>query len=482
MRCRTCEYSLWGIRERLCPECGSAFAPSEYEFRLRAVAFECSSCGQDYYGTGPRGALVPAAFACVRCGERCAMDEMVLRPATGLDEKNTDMSRLRNPWEHRREIGRVRAWLRTVGAAIVSPARLITRSATDGSVSASLGFAVGTLAVTLVLMLSVVALIMIGVSAAAVGLPVLPGAVVVLSVGVIGILMILLAWSIAAHVFLRVTGGAAHGFRRSCQCVCYSSGVNMISAVPLLGLYLAPVAWAWWGIAAMVMFRRGQDVSWGRAAAAGLTPPILALGGVAAWIVWLYSFALGVGGMNSWIDVRAETEAVTTSMTAAMRAGTLGHASELISDGALSSYDFVISGSATSAGAVTIGGVSLEDLSGLDAIAQRRLTRDATAALPDGVVAHRVGDFVFTHHGVNLSDAAHGGVWIVIASPDPDVDHGSAEWDALWAGKADGSDEILFREATSYIFEAQNALRESLGLPAIPDPATVTHSAPAIRP
>ncbi len=481
MRCRTCEYSLWGIRERVCPECGSAFSPSEYEFRPRAVAFECPSCGQDYYGTGPRGALVPAAFDCVRCGERCAMDAMVLRPAAGVDEEDTDLSRLQNPWERRREIGRVRAWLRTVGASFVSPARLIARTEPNGSVSAALWFAVGTLAISMTLMMSVYAFIMIGVGVAGIGLPILPATVVFFTVGVLGILLILLAWSVSAHVFFRVTGGAGHGFRRSCQCVCYSSGVNMSSAVPMLGIFLAPIAWAWWGIAAMVMFRRGQNVSWGRAATAGLVPPILALGGVAASLVWLYSNSLGAGGMNAWIYVRTETETMTSAVAASMRAGALGHASELISDGALTPGDFVISGSTTSAGAVLVGVISLEELSGLDAIAQRRLARDASAALPVGVAAHRVGDFVFTHHGVDLSDAAHAGVWIVIASPDPDVDHGAVEWDALWAGNADGSIDILFTETMSYVLEAQNELRESLGLPALPDPATVTHSAPAIR-
>lgn len=480
MRCRTCEYSLWGIRERVCPECGSAFSPSEYEFRPRAVAFECPSCGQDYYGTGPRGALVPAAFACVRCGERCAMDEMVLRPAAGVDERDTDRSRTRNPWEHRKEIGRVRAWLRTVGASFVSPARLIRHTETDGSAPAALGFAVCTLVISSFLMISVVALLMIGLSAAGLGLPVLPATVVFLTVGVLGILLILLAWSVSAHVFFRATGGAGHGFRRSCQCVCYSSGVNMCSAVPLLGIYLAPVAWIWWGIAAMVMFRRGQNVSWGRAATAGLVPPILALGGVAATLVWLYSNALGAGGMNAWIYVRTETETMTAAVAASMRAGALGHASELIADGAITPGDFVISGSSTSAGAVMVGVTSLEELSGLDAIAQRRLAREASAALPDGVAAHRVGDFVFTYHGVDVSDAAHAGVWIVIASPDPDVDHGDAEWNGLWAGKADGSIDVLFTETMSYVLGAQNGLRESLGLPALPDPATVTHSAPVI--
>jgi hypothetical protein len=63
MRCRTCEYALWNLRWRECPECGTPFRPSEFDFAPMSVRFCRPSCGQEYYGTGPRGHLSPSSKA-----------------------------------------------------------------------------------------------------------------------------------------------------------------------------------------------------------------------------------------------------------------------------------------------------------------------------------------------------------------------------------------------------------------------------------
>ena len=84
MRCRTCDYPLWNLKTRQCPECGSQFSPVEYDFRPNTVRFCCPHCEQAYYGTDSRGHLEPRSFACVTCGEHLSMREMVLLPAEGL--------------------------------------------------------------------------------------------------------------------------------------------------------------------------------------------------------------------------------------------------------------------------------------------------------------------------------------------------------------------------------------------------------------
>jgi hypothetical protein len=79
MRCETCDYPLFDIRERTCPECGTPFRPSQFEFSHCGVRFCCLHCDQQYYGTGHRGHLVPKTFRCIRCNNDVNMNEMVVR-------------------------------------------------------------------------------------------------------------------------------------------------------------------------------------------------------------------------------------------------------------------------------------------------------------------------------------------------------------------------------------------------------------------
>ena len=63
MRCQNCNYTLWNLTTRECPECGTPFLPSAQDFQPNSVRFCCPGCDQDYYGTSPRGHLVPSAFS-----------------------------------------------------------------------------------------------------------------------------------------------------------------------------------------------------------------------------------------------------------------------------------------------------------------------------------------------------------------------------------------------------------------------------------
>ncbi len=108
MRCLQCDYTLWNLTARNCPECGASFAPSDYDFVVNSVRFCCPHCDQSYYGTGEKGHLHPNEFDCVGCGQHVHMDEMVLRPAEGLEEEQTQVDRM--PWLERREHGPIRSW------------------------------------------------------------------------------------------------------------------------------------------------------------------------------------------------------------------------------------------------------------------------------------------------------------------------------------------------------------------------------------
>ena len=130
MWCKRCDYALWNLPSRVCPECGEPFKPSEFEFVPNTVEFCCPHCEQPYYGATPKtGHLEPREFICVQCGRRVHMDEMMMRPAPGVKERDTKPIRM--PWRERKEIGFWRGWIRTVGLALIHPRRLMLGSSID---------------------------------------------------------------------------------------------------------------------------------------------------------------------------------------------------------------------------------------------------------------------------------------------------------------------------------------------------------------
>ncbi|MBL0922077.1 MAG: hypothetical protein IBJ10_08100, partial [Phycisphaerales bacterium] len=212
MRCRTCNYVLWRLRARTCPECGAGFLPSEYEFERNSVRFRCPHCSQEYYGTDAQGLLTPRAFECVRCAAAIQMDEMVLEPAAGLPDESPYRA---NPWLDPRRQNRLMRWLRTVGMSLGRPAEL-ARGTPDGRHGRALWFAVRS-NVSYALIGWIVPFVLLGVVMT--GLFAQSGGPFsgvwwvagVLFAWVAGTLVVGVAalgvWALAAHGLLRVTGG-----------------------------------------------------------------------------------------------------------------------------------------------------------------------------------------------------------------------------------------------------------------------------------
>ena len=138
MRCRECDYPLWNLATRQCPECGRAFKPSDEEFAPNQVRFCCPHCDIAYFGTTRRGHLEPAEFDCVKCGEHVHMDEMVLRPAEGVDEAATQPASV--PWIDRRN-GIVRAWFAMIGRSMTAPGDLGRGLPSGSSIGQAWGYA-----------------------------------------------------------------------------------------------------------------------------------------------------------------------------------------------------------------------------------------------------------------------------------------------------------------------------------------------------
>ena len=159
------------------------------------------------------------------------------------------------------------------------------------------------------------------------------------------------------------------------------------------------------------------------------------------------------------------------------------HAAMLVAEGYLEPDDFVLEGSLTDPSQIRVGHTDLATLPTLPLDERRAAAQAAADALPDDVVAHRLGDFVFMHQrcragGEELParqrQVALSRLRSVVASPDPDFNpRGTPRhyWD-LWERLRGWGPHVL----------EQNKRRGELGLAPIPQPRTVKHGKPATAP
>ncbi|MBN1342493.1 MAG: hypothetical protein JXQ73_07425 [Phycisphaerae bacterium] len=493
MRCKNCDYRLWNLTSRQCPECGTPFRPSDYEFIPSSVQFCCPHCKTPYYGTDEKGHLVPPEFDCVGCGRHLHMDDMVLLPTEGIDEEQTKIPDM--PWLERAKRGRVRAWFATVKGALFRPGLLMRQTPVASSVGQAWWFAAVTLLVmTLgfvpILTLPFVALM--GIGGGPLGVPnvffAMGVALGVFSLGAgVATLVGIALWGVATHGMLLLTGRTQAGIGRTYHAICYSSGANIVTAVPLLGPYFG---WIWWVISAVLSVKEAQQVHGGRAVFAVLSLPVL----IAVAVVALY-----VAAYLPWVMSMASTTTqpawTITLQTASQRAGALAsriktyaelhegrgpsHALDLVVDDGDPNL-FLSPDTGTIAESVYVGGIELAKFGDLSRDARADVARKAAETLPKDVVAHRVGDVVFTYHGINFRSMPSL-FWVFVISPDPDT-HQIEPPTEVCVAIASGICIEFPRSEFAERLAKQNAFRRFQNLPPIPDPNTVTNAKPAVAP
>lgn len=472
MRCKGCDYPLWNLRSRECPECGLAFRPSEFEFTLNAVRFCCPGCGQEYYGTGAKGHLVPESFVCVSCARPITMDECVLLPTAGVQEEQTKVDEM--PWFDRGKRGLIPAWFATVGRSMIAPGRLMDTIA-EGAPS---GFVFGTITTFLIACLGILPIFVLGgVFGAAMGggggartMNVLSsmagGAAGTLVGALVGAAILLAAWVALAHLILHVTGGTAHPMKRTCQAISYSAGANILCGIPCLSVYFGWLFVIWWFVSAAIMLARAQRVSGLRAAAAVLLPPGLLAVGMGAWFGFLIWGA--TTGLSRTTIIPAPAAAPIRTPEASARAlltAMKGYAQT--NHGAWPDHPSAL---------VTLSLVSESDFYPLS----------AAAPVPGGpwtetYLVARVGDYVWTYFGTDdvSSDPR---LWVFVQAPHPAAPMRSTPEGLVRAGTI-GGEVLTFANPEEFAaaLVAQNDLRAKVGLPPLPHPDTVPPDAAISR-
>ncbi len=491
MECKTCHYPLWNLKSRACPECGDAFRPSDFAFRPGTVRFMCPHCDQPYYGTDADGHLVPRSFACVSCDTPVTMDEMVLLPAEGVSEAGT--ARFALPWLDRPKHGFWKAWWKTTTMSMIRPGELIAARDDASSLGAAWGYFFVTFGFIMIVGALIGTLVFAAIAAIlsnAGGMP--PGFIGTMAFmqilgfafAIVASIIFLVIWALATHVLLRITGETAGTVRTTFHALLYGSGPNVLSAIPCLNQL--PIGSVWWVVSSILMIKRGHGVSGVRASFAVLALPITTIAlfvvGYIALIAAIMATATPGTGLATVASSHPQMEALANAAEdhAAQRGAgwdNTDHALLLLAEGYVNALDYIAVQTPTTLDAIPLReGLTLDDFTigaGTDVSRVARLFDP----LPPDVVAHRVGDFVFTWHGIDAANPP-AELWLIIEHDLSDAGIGA---EPCYARRADGVVVTLYPNSsfTAQRLQDQNDARAAHNLPPLPDPTTVTQQEPA---
>jgi len=288
MHCRTCEYPLWNLAARSCPECGAAFKPSDFTFVPNSVRFCCPHCRQNYYGTASNGHLVPDRFTCVGCRQAISMDECVILPAEGVADEQTKPEI--HPWFEPKRRWRLGAWLGMVWRSMCTPRRQMQSIPSHRSTGFLLAWSVATISVLgASSFIAFFALFRFGGAAPSgaravrvIG-DILQFAIIVLVACGVGLAL----WIGIAHLMARGRAQTREGWSRTAQAICFTSPALLPMAIPCLGMYALMIVVPWWVIAAGCAIAQAQHIPiWRGILASVLAVMMTGLLGVFALVLW----------------------------------------------------------------------------------------------------------------------------------------------------------------------------------------------------
>lgn len=421
MHCKSCDYPLWNLTTRQCPECGESFKPGDFEFVPNAVRFCCPHCEQEYYGTTEKGHLEPEEFVCVECVRSIRMDEMILRPRADVSDAQTRPGVM--PWFEREHRGRCKAFFQTIGMAMIRPQRLINGVPADSSVGHALVYAFSTTLVLFTIGALIPGVIWMLAYFGVGGLWGVPG----LGISLIwmapfwlmtffAVLGLIVFWPMMTHLVLRFTGGCRYSIDRTIHAFAYSAGANAISAVPCFGIMFG---WIWWLISAILMIKSGQKVHGGRATLAVMVLPALLFmifGGMYAAAIWGFSQMAGPMGMGMGVATTVQsqqTASINQALIITSWSFTTAGPQHIIENVLNSQFNMYAVGavltpgnsifchpvSSTTAADIPLGDETFQDFLDGGSSVKLKLAAKVLEAMPEDVVAYRFGDYIFTYSG-----------------------------------------------------------------------------------
>jgi hypothetical protein len=203
------------------------------------------------------------------------------------------------PWEHREQIGFLKAYFDTVSMVLLKPGEAFALMKSEGDMMGPMLFAlIGGCAGIIVSILLQVALHSIGFMANRQSAMFGMGVLGLWSIGYIvlsPVIVIVFAFIISGilHLCLLMVGGAKKSFETTFRVVCFSSGSTyLLSMVPFCGGMIAGV---WNIVVEIIGLARAHETDTGKAAMAVLLPIIVCCGGGL-----LFAFIMGAGVLSQF--------------------------------------------------------------------------------------------------------------------------------------------------------------------------------------
>ena len=258
MRCQNCDYRLWNIKGRHCPECSNTFTPSDYHFKPDAVEFCCPHCMHVYLGTPPHGHPDPADFNCTNCNQHIHMNDMLLRPVDPREE--AFIVSLPNPWTLTTKSNRLANWLLTIQQSALSPQKLIDGTPTKGGSLDALAFASSIILVICVVGLELPFLVISIVEVLNGSLESFFMNLLFASGMLIGSFILLLLQSAVVHALLKCTGGTQQDLGCTFKTLAYTMGPLLGLALPCCNIVLFIPLMFWYYVGSSIALVRMQQV------------------------------------------------------------------------------------------------------------------------------------------------------------------------------------------------------------------------------
>lgn len=290
MHCKRCDYPLWDMATRVCPECGLGFSPVDYEFVVNSVRFMCPHCRQAYYGTGEKGHLVPRRFTCVKCASAVDESEMLVLPTAGVSEVQTVGGVV--AWRERAERGRLVSFFKAIGQAAFFPHRLARFCGQSARPLDACWFGLIVVVATVVLCVGWLGVLVTFFQGSRLGMQgnlmdmvslVWQGAMWI-ALPTLAIAALTAAWIGSAQLILALKNPRPVSAAKTAESFGYAWGACFLMAVPCLGFYMIPFALIWVSVSAIVQLCVRHEVGAGRAVWAVLTLPLLLVVAMAGWI------------------------------------------------------------------------------------------------------------------------------------------------------------------------------------------------------
>ncbi len=502
MRCKGCQYPLWKLSARACPECGAPFTPSDFDFRPETVKFCCPHCWQVYYGTDERGLIEPREFECVKCAKRIELDSMVLLPAEGFEAEHATEAEV-VPWIERKTVGYWKALWRTMVMGAFTPGRLGDALTRDRTEKTGLFYALRLNFLFALVGGWLFILVPVGIGLGAVltaggmtrgAFAGIVGLILMLALTMIviltGAILGLLLWAGVTHAMIVLTGPSQGTYRNTLRGLTFTSGANLMQGIPCLGGYFSLVSWIWWAISGGLCIAKTHRVSKARAISATMAfPGVLFVAAASLLIFWGIPAFFGMIRQAQAAAQQAAAQAGQTTATARTKAlvqllvteaeknaAVLPvHAAVLVMDRRAFPTEFVVSGGGGGPEPL-VSGFPLSQLSKLTAEDATQLKADLKVLVaPTG--EHRVGDFVLCYQGAWKPGRGIGvvmpvdmGLWVAICDPVNPFMMGmpgqpTTGFGGIAVALADGVNVTWIADADiPGVLDAQNALRVSLGL------------------